>query len=168
MNILNYSVNLKHHALEVYLAGCTRHCPGCHNPESWNFDAGQPYVAVMRSIKAYVKASVPSDFLKHIWILGGEPLDQPHADLKKLINYLASFLSRTCIWLFTGNSPSAQLVALAEDLGVDYIKYGYYAEALGPVYYPDFDLTLASSNQGIIHLPRREEKKEVKNARPSS
>lgn len=25
----------------VYFAGCKHHCPGCHNPESWNFEAGR-------------------------------------------------------------------------------------------------------------------------------
>ena len=47
----------------IYLAGCSHHCPGCHNPESWNPNAGEELTeekiqSIIREILFY-----PEEFL---------------------------------------------------------------------------------------------------------
>lgn len=155
MNVLNYAVNLKHRALEVYLAGCYCRCAGRHSTEPWNFSRGLQYAATMRLVGEYIKSTVPPKFLKNIWILGAEPLDHPPEDVKSLIDYLTFCLPEALIWIFTSNTPSADLFAELRKWGVDYVKYGPYDESLDPIHLPEFDLTLASSNQKIVCLARK-------------
>ena len=31
--------------VSLFVAGCTRHCKGCFNPQTWDFDAGHPFTA---------------------------------------------------------------------------------------------------------------------------
>ena len=29
--------------VSYFAQGCPHHCPGCHNPETWNFDGGMEF-----------------------------------------------------------------------------------------------------------------------------
>ena len=29
--------------VSLFVSGCTHHCKGCFQPETWNFDYGQPF-----------------------------------------------------------------------------------------------------------------------------
>ncbi len=41
-----------------FTQGCEQHCPGCHNPETWDFNGGYEFTqATMDSIIAALKAN---------------------------------------------------------------------------------------------------------------
>ena len=60
--------------VSIFLQGCPFHCPGCHNPETWNPNGG-----VERDeselIQEILKAIKANGIQRNLSILGGEPLD---------------------------------------------------------------------------------------------
>ena len=52
----------------VFTQGCPHHCPGCFNPESWDFGFGKPFdQAAMDEIIQLLKP----DYIKGFSVLGG-------------------------------------------------------------------------------------------------
>lgn len=76
----------------VYLAGCGHHCPGCHNPSSWDFDGG-----VEMSVESVIGRIVDNDF--DVTLTGGDPLYQLEAVIE-----LAGAVKRLgkTVWCYTG------------------------------------------------------------------
>ena len=62
----------------IYCAGCNHQCPGCHNPQSWDFGGGREMTtaALMKIIMA--------DPFANVTFSGGDPMYQ--ADYESLIN----------------------------------------------------------------------------------
>lgn len=82
----------------IYLAGCKHHCPGCHNPESWNPAAGQPLTR--EKIEELIAAINRNPLLDGITFSGGDPFYNPE-DFLPLVR---EFSERTglSIWCYTG------------------------------------------------------------------
>lgn len=78
----------------LYCAGCRHECPGCHNPQSWSFENGQPM-----EIEALYD-EVMSDEFADVTFSGGDPLYQApaFAQLAKMIKEN----STKTIWCYTG------------------------------------------------------------------
>lgn len=77
----------------VYLAGCSHHCPGCHNPQSWNMLAG----TVMTLTE--LVAEIESYGNRKVTLTGGDPMEH-NPDILHLIRHLKK--KGYNVWLYTG------------------------------------------------------------------
>lgn len=123
----------------IYFAGCDHHCPGCHNPGTWNHQAGREM-----SIDELVEAVERADF--NVTLTGGDPIYQA-AKLLQLAKTLHE--NGRTIWLYTGFTIE-QLRMMP-----DAVALFPYLEAIvdGPFVEALRDTTLqfrGSSNQRII------------------
>jgi anaerobic ribonucleoside-triphosphate reductase activating protein len=107
--------------LVVYMQGCGRHCPGCHNEKTWNFNEGQRF-----SVKEAVilLLSKLSESAKNITVSGGEPLDQPKA-LHALLNCLKKAEVNICVYTSYEFDEVPEFVKEK----ADYLKTGRYIQA---------------------------------------
>ena len=77
----------------IYFAGCKHHCKGCHNPESWNFNAGKTM-----SVDEIIKIIKENKF--NVTFTGGDPLYQNINELTELSKKIHDLGLN--IWLYTG------------------------------------------------------------------
>ena len=57
--------------VSIYVSGCCFHCKGCHNHESWDFNAGQEFTD--ETLDELISLC-DHDYIRGLSILGGEPL----------------------------------------------------------------------------------------------
>ena len=131
--------------LEIYVSGCSRACPGCHNPELQDFKIGMPY----REYMPRLTYQLSRPFVSNISIMGGEPLEQGRVNLEDFIIRLRSYdkYYKRNIGIFTGfdfkDVPAWVLQY------IDFIKCGAYDENLLSDNYISNGIKLASTNQRI-------------------
>ena len=78
----------------IYCAGCRHHCPGCHNPQSWDFAAGHD--VTVEELLEIIKADEMSD----VSFSGGDPFFQAEA-FTELARRIKTETDKT-IWCWTG------------------------------------------------------------------
>lgn len=77
----------------IYFAGCAHQCPGCHNPESWDFDAGTEM-----TVDRLVEVVALNGF--NVSLTGGDPLYQIDNGLLELCEKIKELGLN--IWCYTG------------------------------------------------------------------
>lgn len=151
MKIAGTEVNLKHRALEVYLSGCRPpHCPGCHNPELWDFSVGEdfdPFKLEQSLYKKFIDLK-KNGLVDILWLLGGEPLDQDLNQLEKMLSAMELFDIPVMLWTHYPDIPR-NIRKL-----VKYAKIGPYMENDEAYIEPVFGIKLANREQRIIKIGR--------------
>ena len=86
--------------VSLFVSGCERHCTGCFQPETWDFDYGEPFTTetIQRLIKALDRKEIEG-----LTILGGEPLHPRNVEtVSQLVGYFKMWTSVKSIWIYTG------------------------------------------------------------------
>ena len=86
--------------VSLFVSGCRNHCPGCFQPETWNFDFGQPFT--QETENEIIKALEPS-FIPGISLLGGEPFEPENQEvLAPFLEKIKKTYPKKDIWCWTG------------------------------------------------------------------
>ena len=134
----------------IFVSGCRRHCPGCQNPETWDFDNGERF---NWQTEQMVIDSLRPSWIQGLTICGGEPFEpENEAALIHFLQRVREELPEKDIWIYSGYT-------LEELEGRKLLKY---VDVLvdGPFVESQKDAGLAfrgSRNQRIIHLGGKRE-----------
>ena len=130
----------------VFSQGCPHHCPGCHNPETWEFGCGTAI-----HVEAVVDIVRSNPLCRGVTFSGGEPFAQAaaFAKLARLLKEkgyeVASYTGYTFEQLLKG-SPAQKELLSAIDILID-----------GPFLLEEKSLEIAfrgSRNQRILDVPK--------------
>ena len=94
--------------LSMFVSGCTNHCKGCFQPQTWDFCYGHYYDKAMEDA---IMKELSQPYYEGITILGGEPFEPSNQEeLVKLIERIRKELPEKNIWMYTGFTYDKDLV----------------------------------------------------------
>lgn len=86
--------------VSLFVSGCTHHCPGCFNPETWDFNFGKPFDSEV--INEIVEELQPG-YIHGLSLLGGEPFEYNNqVALLPLLKEVKARFPQKDIWCYTG------------------------------------------------------------------
>lgn len=143
--------------VSLFVSGCTHHCKGCFNEETWDFKYGE--IFTKKTQEQIFKWLEPS-YVSGLTVLGGEPME--YVNQQELLPFLTEVKRRfpyKTIWCYTGYVFEKDLLERMVP------KWRYTGPLLklidvlvdGPFIEDLKDITLlfrGSSNQRLIDVPK--------------
>ena len=84
----------------LFVSGCTNRCPGCFQPQTWDFAYGQPFTA---DTEAEIFAELDKSYVDGLTLLGGEPFEPKNQSaLTALLRRVKTQYPGKNVWCFTG------------------------------------------------------------------
>ncbi|MBR3202096.1 MAG: anaerobic ribonucleoside-triphosphate reductase activating protein [Solobacterium sp.] len=93
----------------LFVSGCTNHCKGCFQPETWDFCYGNPYT---EETEQELINALHDENIQGLTLLGGEPFEpENQRELVKLLRRVRAELPEKDIWSYTGFVYEKDLLA---------------------------------------------------------
>lgn len=84
----------------LFVSGCTNHCKGCFQPQTWDFGYGKPFTA---ETEEQILKMLEPDYINGLTLLGGEPFEP--CNQRTLLPFVKKVRARypqKNIWAFSG------------------------------------------------------------------
>ena len=140
----------------LFVSGCTHHCKGCFQPETWDFSYGKPFD---EAAEEAIFAELRQSFVNGLTLLGGEPFEpENQRGLLPLLRAVKERFPDKTIWAYSGytweeltGTGRARCEVTDEMLShIDVLVDGGFVEELR-------DITLrfrGSGNQRLLDVPK--------------
>lgn len=142
--------------VSLFVSGCRNHCQGCFQPDTWNFQYGEPFTE--ETADHIIEALKPS-YIQGFSLLGGEPFEPENQQvLVNLLRRIHHMYPEKDVWCYTGYTLESDLLDPAgskhTDVTDEMLSYidvlvdGHFVLELK-------DITLqyrGSSNQRVLNL----------------
>lgn len=144
--------------VSLFVSGCRNHCKNCFQPETWDFNYGEPYT---QETEQHIIESLSRPYIQGLTLLGGEPLEpENQVVLVRLLRNVKETYPEKDVWCYTGYTLEQALMEdshcrcnVTDELlsMIDVLVDGRYVDELR-----DISLRFrGSSNQRLIDMKGR-------------
>ena len=86
--------------VSLFVSGCTHHCPGCFNADTWDFQYGKSYT---EETTGEILDALAPDYIAGLTVLGGEPMEpENQRTLLPLFRRIKEQYPDKTIWVHSG------------------------------------------------------------------
>ena len=141
--------------VSIFFQGCSFHCKGCFNSETWDFLGGQEFGE--EQIDEILKIA-EDDYIEGLSILGGEPMHPKNIEATtKLAKRFKEKYPNKTIWVWSGFLFDEYIKDLEVSQYLDVVVDGQFQEELRN---PNLKWK-GSSNQRVIDVVESLKNKEI-------
>ena len=84
----------------LWVSGCSHHCPPCHNPQTWDKNAGKEFT---REVLDNLLDKLKRPYIKRLTLSGGDPLFLGNRDeITNVVRKVKKNFPNIKIWCYTG------------------------------------------------------------------
>ena len=140
----------------LYVSGCRNCCPGCQNPDTWCFAAGELFTP---ETEQHILSLLDKPYIAGLTLCGGEPMEEENQ--VGLINLLAAVKAKfpaKSIWCYTGYEWDDLMPSGKKNIGVtiallryiDVLITGRYIDSLRDI--TNNNIFRGSRNQRVLDV----------------